>query len=524
MPTTLPLLRQRSKRYFNLPPLRNLFSNWNPSALASSFALKSSAAAFLLLTLVPLAACFSGDGRVFSALNALEPRTFSLLSATFKFSAAATAFSLLLALPVALFLWQSRFGKNRLWLAFLMLLPPYLHAQGFSALAANPPPGLGFLRDPDGIYWAAFVGGVAMAPMTALLVSLAPFFLPTARIESARLTLSPKQIFCRLVFPATLPLILAATAITFIQAILEGGLPLSLQTPVFATEITTRFLAGDSAAQIITGLWPLLLLIAPAILMIIPWVKILQRQQSFNRKAELMQIEKLPFFSRTLLKAGLIVSLFCIGLPLIGLLRQALASGAGLSTGPDGMALYWTILTAICCATLCTIISLRLGSVLDQGFFLPVLMVVTLVIPSSLTGIAWATLGTKLSFFPQELIMVLGHCSRALPLTLLLSFFCWKSFSRRRQLESACLLPHHFRLRLRLEAPIATVCFCVAGVISLRELEVSLLTVAPGSQTLPLRIYSLMHYGAGTDVARLSLALALSLAIAAAIMVKRWPK
>ncbi len=120
--------------------------------------------------------------------------------------------------------------------------------------------------------------------------------------------------------------------------------------------------------------------------------------------------------------------------------------------------------------------------------------------------------------------MILGHCSRALPLTLLLSFFCWKSFSRRRQLESVCLQPHHFWLRLRLEAPIATVCFCVAGVISLRELEVSLLTVAPGSQTLPLRIYSLMHYGAGTDVARLSLALALSLAVAAAIMVKRWPK
>jgi len=73
--------------------------------------------------------------------------------------------------------------------------------------------------------------------------------------------------------------------------------------------------------------------------------------------------------------------------------------------------------------------------------------------------------------------------------------------------SDAALLSGNRWLRFRLGFPVILPVFLLGFLLSLRELDVSLLTIPPGGETLPLRLFNLMHYGAGTDVCRLGLLL-----------------
>ncbi|HEY9069661.1 MAG TPA: iron ABC transporter permease, partial [Candidatus Ozemobacteraceae bacterium] len=82
---------------------------------------------------------------------------------------------------------------------------------------------------------------------------------------------------------------------------------------------------------------------------------------------------------------------------------------------------------------------------------------------------------------------------------------------RRPAVEAVLLLPgsawSRLLLRLRLDLPRVLAVAGAGFILSIRELDISLLTVPPGGETLPLRLFNLMHYGAGADVCRIGLAL-----------------
>ena len=504
--------------------LRRIFANWEPRALTTRTAQTACLAVFLLFTVFPLLmSFFIGTGSASPAL--IDQRQFELLKNSLYFATGSASVALLLATPTGILLWDKSYSRLRSFLIFLILVPPYLYAQGFMTLSASPPPGLGFLIKASGINWSALICGVALSPMAALLISLAPYLLSSAPLESAKLSMDPQQILWRIVLPSTRYLFMAAGAMTFAFALLEGGLPLSLQTIVFATEITSKFLAGTSTAIIFVEIWPFFILILLPVLAIWPFIKKLQSRKSLNRQADMLSLKELqPLYGYAIL-AGTVIFLIFVSLPLLALLRQSFTGAqAGLSWGTDGKALLWSMATAFSSAGICGILVAKSGNIAGGFRILPLLAILTMVIPPSLHGTAWATTGAHFSWLPSFLVMVAAHCARALPLTLLVAFLAWKSFSRQHLMESASVANAPIGLQLRLRAPIIAVCTGIAAVVSLRELEVSLLTVPPGGQTLPLRIFNLMHYGAGADVARLSLVFAALLALAGNFLIRRWPK
>jgi iron(III) transport system permease protein len=454
----------------------------------------------------------------------ISSRTFKLLKSTLEFSVLSTVFATILAIVPGLFLCDRKYAGLRLPLAFLVFLPPYIHAQGFANLVAAPPRGLEFLRQADGIYWSALVCGLAFAPICSMVISTASFLVPAAQVESARINLDRWQFFRFTVFPAVLPLAIAGACITFIFSIMEGGLPLSMQTTVFATEIISQFLAGGSFTGIFISIWPMFALISIAFLFLVPTLKKLAGNIGANRRCSLVQAANLPpavsFIGHALLMSALSVMF----LPCLALVRQAFSEGNGIFSKADIDTILPSIGLSFFCALFCTLICRNISKDAGQSRIFTALLLISAVIPASLTGVAWAWAGTWVPALPQVLILGLSHIARALPLTMIVSIMAWKSFSGWRQLESANLLPQSTFLKLRIEAPVIFISFCVATVISLRELEATLLTVPAGYQTLPLRVFNLIHYGAGADVARLSLALALIMALAATALVRRWPK
>ena len=62
--------------------------------------------------------------------------------------------------------------------------------------------------------------------------------------------------------------------------------------------------------------------------------------------------------------------------------------------------------------------------------------------------------------------------------------------------------------------------FVIVFILTMGELGVTLLVVPPGVETLPVRIYNLMHYGADAAVAALSLILvAIQLLVCSLVLV-----
>jgi iron(III) transport system permease protein len=80
------------------------------------------------------------------------------------------------------------------------------------------------------------------------------------------------------------------------------------------------------------------------------------------------------------------------------------------------------------------------------------------------------------------------------------------------------------RVLLPLTGPALIVGFGLVAALSLSELGATLIVVPPGSSTLTIRIYNMLHYGASDEVAGLSFLLVLlTLALSAPVLRKpRW--
>ncbi|HNW35354.1 MAG TPA: hypothetical protein PKM25_10510, partial [Candidatus Ozemobacteraceae bacterium] len=143
------------------------------------------------------------------------------------------------------------------------------------------------------------------------------------------------------------------------------------------------------------------------------------------------------------------------------------------------------------------------------------LSAMALAVPAGCIGVAHAAFWNQTPFAGGHLAIWCGHLGRVLPIAWLVSSFMRGPAGSAPPLEAAMLFSgsavHRLTLRLRLELPRVFAVLGAAFVMSLRELDVSLLTVPPGGETLPLRLFNLMHYGAGADVCRLGLLLGAAL-------------
>jgi iron(III) transport system permease protein len=91
--------------------------------------------------------------------------------------------------------------------------------------------------------------------------------------------------------------------------------------------------------------------------------------------------------------------------------------------------------------------------------------------------------------------------------------------------EAACLhqssrLKRLFRIDLPLVKRGLAICWIIVFIFSMGELGATLLVIPPGAGTLSLKIYTLMHYGAGPLVAALSIILILVSLLFSSILLK----
>jgi iron(III) transport system permease protein len=108
-------------------------------------------------------------------------------------------------------------------------------------------------------------------------------------------------------------------------------------------------------------------------------------------------------------------------------------------------------------------------------------------------------------------MIILGYMIRFLPFAIRITSASVKQISLELE-EAAQLVETHWirkmkQIILPLMRPGLIAAWIIAFVLSIGELETTLLIIPPGETTLPIRIFTLMHYGANKLVAALSVIL-----------------
>ncbi len=462
----------------------------------------------------------------------LQPRWLLLFFRSVVLSCVATFLAGLLGVPLAFFLARFTFPGKRA-AAFLclapLLIPPHIQTLSWLYLYGN-----------RGIFhgWLQFAG--LAAPQNALsstagvILILAFSYFPLITLltmagltridryleESAGFVHSPWTVLRTITLPLVSPYIFAGFLIVFIFSFFNYGVPSLLRVPTYPIEIFTRFSAFYDEAGAAAMSMPAVLLVAGAYLCLRIWF---QKRQFAMRLPGLRPVTPVVVGGRTkILMAGWITLILTVGvlLPVGSLFLQAgsLASFT-LAAGGSLREFRTTLLISAGSASCITIFAFCLARVMEtlsggRQALAEFLAFLPFAFPATTLGIGliylWNSRMTGF-LYTSTAMLLLAMTARFLPLAIHIIRSSLKQVHP--GLLEAASFGRTSRLQrwLFIDFPLArrglAACWILAFVFCTGELGTTLLVIPPGSGTVSLKIYNLLHYGAGPLVAALALLL-----------------
>lgn len=503
---------------------------WDPAARQRRVVVWAATAVYLAVLVGPFLVLVAGLPGGWSPAAPLLPdrRLLGLLGNSLLVAAGSATLGVLGGWGTTLLTAGTRLaGLVRVALTVLLFVPPYLHTLGWMSLSDVLRSRLGGgVPFPQGLAWTTIVLGTAFAPLAALVAWQALAGLGRSAGEAVVLAAPPGRAWGRVLWPAWRGPLLDSWLVIFWLTLADYGVPMQFQLPVLATELVSSFVGGASPAAVLAVSWPLTLLTALAGGLAL--VRLARRWTATpgGRSAvgtALFDPARWPaaWTGGLALAASLLV--LGAGLPCLGLGLGAAGPWTGPGVGAAWPALAVSLTVGLLAAGLATVVVVPLGDRLAAGLpaaaALP--LALPLLFPALLLGFSHALTWTTpwLSWaHAHGAGLLAAHLGRILPFCLALAVLWRRGAGAPPGEDAALVFAGGGWLRARLDLPRRVGILLLGLLLSLRELDVSLLTVPPGRETLPLRLFNLMHYGAGSEVARLGLLLALAVGLAAALL------
>lgn len=452
----------------------------------------------------------------------LSLRQLVLLKNSFLFAGGSAILALFFGLPLSFLLERTDFPAKKLLriLIFIpLLIPPYLHAIAWRFMGSL----LGHLLDWKFSLYnlpsAVLIMSFAYFPVVTLLVIFALRSQDQRLEESALLFTSQWTVLRRVTVPLLSPAIFTVFLFIFILSLTDFGVPALLHVNVFVFEIFSRFSAffNPREAFLLTG--PL---IGTALGLAVFFYLITRNRPLLVVTSDARPHQMIQMGSREKIGGAIFVFLLLFGSVVVPLgtffiqtgsisnLQLALSS----SLGVIGKSLFLSFLGASFVSGLTTIQAiyfflrdwkwgqkaLRLWALLllalppiTSGIILIKIFNRPLFV-SLYTSFGIIVVGFLFRFFPYASEIV-GAFLRQIDLKLL----------EAAQLSGASHTRVAVKILLPLLAPAVFTSWLISFFLSLTELGMTILVYPPGWQTLPIRIFILMHYGAPELVAALSL-------------------
>ena len=436
--------------------------------------------------------------------------------------------ALILGLPLAFFLGRTRLpGKPFFSWAYLLplLIPPYIQAIVWVSLLGEG--GLlnrvgntilhlpGETMTPYGLVGCILVLGVSYYPLVTLLVLSGLMSVDRRMEEAARLTHTWKSVISRITWPLIKPHAIGSFLLVFIFAVSNYAVPSLLRVNTYPVEIFIQFGVFYDYGAAFAGMIPFIII---TLLLLIAHRAIMGQRSYVVIGGRARQAEVLE--SKALQAIGLVFSSLLIGItgiiPIVSLVERSGSLETFIAAfRTSGGTILFTFLLAAGSSILIALLAVLMGGVIDRsrgtikhlangGSFLP------FAIPPTIFGVAlilfWNRPFTQ-CIYTSLLILVIAFIAR------FVAFSIRVMAAQFRQLDpnlaaAASLVPiSRWKRWLHIEFPLILPGFLVAWlvgfVLCMRELGATLLVIPPGRETLTLRIYNLMHYGAEKLVAAL---------------------
>ena len=443
----------------------------------------------------------------------------------------ATFFALLLGVPLALLITKTDLtGRSLFGTVWVlpMLIPPFIHAIAWSRLQELIGRMSGFrLYSVWGVIW---VLGLAYYPFVTLLTMSGLRSSDRSLEEAALLSRGKWQPLRRVSLPLTTPHILTGAIFVFVFAIMDFGVPDLLRVSVYPVEIFVQFSAfyNERAAAIFS--FPLITVAL--------FLMVLQRRLMGGRAyvspgggvsgsvTYSLGRGTIPGFAFCCLVFGL-----SIGVPVAMLFK-----GAGpwsnyvkvFETSLEQILFSFSLAAVaatvtVLLATLLSYLILRSGG--WQSTALSIAVFIPFAMPPTSLGIGLIEIWNRPLLdmvYSSPLIMVMGYLSRYLPFAVVAIHSGLKQIDYHLEDAASLAVAGWTRVMRKVVVPLLwpsiLTGFFIVFVLALGELGTTLLVIPPGRETIPIKIYNLMHYGAHQQVAALCLIMTAAIMLCAGLL------
>jgi iron(III) transport system permease protein len=488
--------------------------------------------------LLPVAAMLKetliADGRfsldAYRAPLASADHLASLMGHSLELAVLTASFSTLIGVPLGVALGKTDLpwrGALTLVLAAPLAIPSYVVAVAWLPILGRTGLLGGFLPSPwsrdlgsafFGLFGCTFVLTSAFMPI-AMLLTIAFLRNVNPQLENAgRLVSGWPRVLAHITLPLVAPAIAFAAVLIFLLSLGEIGVPMYLRFPVYPVETLTLAAFYDLLAATVAAAPLLLVTLAVLGLQTRLHKRVLQLGRRTPR-GEAVQIAlgawRMPLFVLVLAFAAIAVAL-----PLGALAAQSLSVETyAQALARAGDSIVRSLAFAAVGASLLVVLGFFLGYLAERRtLFLwwtnEWIALLLLALPGSVIGIGlislWNTTATGF-IYASPAILILGYVAQyaILPMRAMSASFGTVP----RSLEDAARLSGAGWLAtLRyIVAPLAArgllAAWLIGYVFSLRDVGISIVVYPPGSDTLPIRILTLMANGAPSLIAALCIIL-----------------
>lgn len=441
-----------------------------------------------------------------------EGRRLTLLINSILLSGAAALMGMVLSWFIASYIWVCTRRQPALiiyaaiFIWFMALLPPFIHSYtwmafgnsfGLSGLAAS--------------WWTQTM---AWLPLCLSIVLIGFRSVDPDLIDAAQLVASPLQVLIRIMTPLLAPTLLAGGALVFLISLQEYSIPSLFQISTYSLEIFSDYSAFNQPIRALLLAVPLAVVSVIALLGTIPSFR---HVSTVAPRQGRMQVAgfSLPLWFRMAQYGCLLILVMQMVLPLLMLVTtvgrwEKLIHSITASLPEIAFSLQTSLLSAVVSVVL-SIIIIEAMNEKWQHIIMP-LAAVSLCVPATLTGIGMIVLFNNSllgSFYNSEWMPVVTAVSRFGPLAMLISMAHHRRQDRllveAAQMFSVSKRKLWWSVRLPLMLPGVIVAGMTVFLLSMGELSATLLVLPPGSNTLAVKTYNFLHYGASDAVAGLCL-------------------
>ncbi len=420
---------------------------------------------------------------------------------------------------------------------FPLLMPVYLSAMAWmtvlsrdGALSTLLARRVGFVLSPFGFWGAAMVLSLNLFPFVTWMVIQSLEAMDAGPAEVWAVLRGGPPTWRRGIFPRLLPTVAAGAILVFAIALAEYAVPALLQFNVFSMEIFAEYSrSGDPAAAAALAL-PITL---PAVIAALAAASLARRFPAKGaRESRLAEFSALglPLEGKIIGLLGLASLVLGLAVPVVVLVIHSLSGGGsqaivevGASLGSLGFSFRTAAASGLLASALAAPVAWSFHRS-EPGLFWAVCLA-PIAVPSPLLGIGLAQLSAEplLDWASKgPWMLILGHALRFLPVAALVQADFWRRSDPLlwdAAVTSSGLLRRTARLWLPLAAPGLVLSAAFVSLFSLGEIAIAVLLCPPGSQTVALRLFNLLHYGASNSVSALAL---LILVAASACGVPLW--